>query len=532
MQLQPWIRKTLKEHGLALVVLLIGAGTQLFLVAQPITFLLGNVLPDDAFYYFEIARNLALGHGSTFDGITPTNGYHPLWMFLLSALYSVSSTLGWGAVEPIRVALVLCIGMNIVTGAVVYAMVRRVSAHTFISTFALGVFVLNPFLLYELINGLETSLALMLTSIFVFYAWSIQNSIRERSFVTLGVLGGLMILARLDLIFLVGGVGLYFLVKDWEKKDLSFKKTLLIAVPVTALIVPFFIWNYFTYGTFLTSASGANELVNHALIIQDNGTGLYQSVKAVIYNLHGQLRDLMIHTGAPEVTLLFIGAFLMLIALGRIRVPQSLRSSTVLHGFYLGFALLFILNVAVRFTARTWYFVSFGIVFALLVAYVLREVAKENALTSLQRTVCAVVLAVFTFSSFFIWWHKELRESMGLQREMYAAAQWFNEHVPKETIIGVFNAGVQGYFTDARVVNLDGLVNNDAYEAMKSQTLWKYMQSAHIEYLSDFDIYIDYRYRSFYGVESLRPYLKHVTNLELVKSNKSDHGISIYKIHP
>src|SRR5215471_14491586 len=37
---------------------------------------------DDAFYYFGIARNVALGHGSTFDGINPTNGYHPLWMLV------------------------------------------------------------------------------------------------------------------------------------------------------------------------------------------------------------------------------------------------------------------------------------------------------------------------------------------------------------------------------------------------------------------------------------------------------------------
>jgi hypothetical protein len=35
---------------------------------------------DDAFYYFTIARRFAAGEGSTFDGINPTNGYHPAWM--------------------------------------------------------------------------------------------------------------------------------------------------------------------------------------------------------------------------------------------------------------------------------------------------------------------------------------------------------------------------------------------------------------------------------------------------------------------
>ena len=41
---------------------------------------------DDAFYYFGIARNVAHGHGSTFDGINPTNGYHPLWMLIVGAV--------------------------------------------------------------------------------------------------------------------------------------------------------------------------------------------------------------------------------------------------------------------------------------------------------------------------------------------------------------------------------------------------------------------------------------------------------------
>ncbi len=35
---------------------------------------------DDAYYYLGIARNIADGHGSTFDGLNPTNGYHPLWL--------------------------------------------------------------------------------------------------------------------------------------------------------------------------------------------------------------------------------------------------------------------------------------------------------------------------------------------------------------------------------------------------------------------------------------------------------------------
>ena len=39
---------------------------------------------DDFFYYLIVAQNLAAGHGSTFNGIVRTNGYHPLWLILLT----------------------------------------------------------------------------------------------------------------------------------------------------------------------------------------------------------------------------------------------------------------------------------------------------------------------------------------------------------------------------------------------------------------------------------------------------------------
>src|SRR3954467_14807103 len=51
----------------------------LYVVQRPLLWLLG-VMPDDAFYYLQIARHIAGTGVSTFDGINPTNGYHPAWM--------------------------------------------------------------------------------------------------------------------------------------------------------------------------------------------------------------------------------------------------------------------------------------------------------------------------------------------------------------------------------------------------------------------------------------------------------------------
>ena len=72
-------------------ILAYGAGSAWYVLAR---FDLVNLIRDqneeDAFYYFQIARNLAEGKFSTFDGgITRTNGYHPLWLFLITPFYWV-----------------------------------------------------------------------------------------------------------------------------------------------------------------------------------------------------------------------------------------------------------------------------------------------------------------------------------------------------------------------------------------------------------------------------------------------------------
>src|SRR5262249_20639057 len=39
---------------------------------------------DDTFYYFKTALHVSRGIGSSFDGINPTDGYHPLWLAILA----------------------------------------------------------------------------------------------------------------------------------------------------------------------------------------------------------------------------------------------------------------------------------------------------------------------------------------------------------------------------------------------------------------------------------------------------------------
>ncbi len=51
--------------------------------------LLGFV-PDDAFYYFGVAEHVREGWWFSFDGLTRTNGFHPLWALVITPVLAVA----------------------------------------------------------------------------------------------------------------------------------------------------------------------------------------------------------------------------------------------------------------------------------------------------------------------------------------------------------------------------------------------------------------------------------------------------------
>ena len=73
---------------------------------------------EDAFYYFQITRNLAEGKFSTFDGgITCINGYHPLRLFLVTPFY-------WVFDKEAALVAIKAFGIMLVAGGVAIGAIR------------------------------------------------------------------------------------------------------------------------------------------------------------------------------------------------------------------------------------------------------------------------------------------------------------------------------------------------------------------------------------------------------------------------
>lgn len=156
---------------------------------------------DDAYYYYKVAQNISEGHGSTFDGINPTNGYHPLWMLVCIPIFALARL---DLILPLRIVLVV-IGILRAGAAVLFFRLLRGHVSLTIALLAAAFWAFSPDIgrfLYA--PGLESALAALLVLASLLAASSADRTNHPRSHVALGIIGGVTILARLDLVFLIG----------------------------------------------------------------------------------------------------------------------------------------------------------------------------------------------------------------------------------------------------------------------------------------------------------------------------------------
>jgi hypothetical protein len=76
------------------------------------------------------------------------------------------------------------------------------------------------------------------------------------------------------------------------------------------------------------------------------------------------------------------------------------------------------------------------------------------------------------------------------QRDVLESEAAFERLVPPGKNIGCFNAGIPAYFSDRRIINLDGLVNNAVFSYYQRGELDRYLTDAPIDYIADEDMSI------------------------------------------
>jgi hypothetical protein len=169
---------------------------------------------DDFFYYAQVARNIANYGISSFDGIHLTNGYHPLWLVILTGIYKVA---------PGKAFFYLLQSLEVFLNISVYVLTRRcLLRYTSDQRFASLAAAVAAFIALGLARGgMEVSLTVPLVMLLISYRLRPSFRWSGVQMLVLGFLSGLVILSRLDsgvlilLIFVVDAFVHRFSIQEW-----------------------------------------------------------------------------------------------------------------------------------------------------------------------------------------------------------------------------------------------------------------------------------------------------------------------------
>ncbi len=196
------MEKWLTRKTLTWIFVLFGLGylaAHLVIITRPPEVFMNWYLTDDAFYYFQIARNVVQGKGFSFDGIGLSNGFHPLWLFLILPVFALSVS---EIFLPLKIIILISAMLTYCAGLILYLILRNdLGIRPALLGFLIWI-LYWPIQRIVTMGGLETGINALMILLFI---WTLQKMDPEKHYqlAFLGVLGAFVVFGRLDNIFLV-----------------------------------------------------------------------------------------------------------------------------------------------------------------------------------------------------------------------------------------------------------------------------------------------------------------------------------------
>ena len=534
------------------LLLLIGLGLRLGLAWQDHLILLSEfVWSDDAYISLSVARNLAHGHGMTSDGVNVTNGFQPLYVFLLVPVYLLVSP--DNLVLPVHLAGTLLAVAGTASAGMFYLIALRLFSRT-AALCVLFFFTMSHYFVATDVNGLETALyGLTLSGTLYYYLtrFGPPRSPSRGQCVILGVLAGLTALARVDgLIFLAcvavhfvwerrravgpalkqaatGSVAFLITLAPWLAANIVLCKTI---VPASGPAVRFIaIHNGWRPVSNLVGYTGPGEFTDNDIPWQyyaNNALRLTAQIIAFlpmtahaqgfttsfVFNKMERFPIGRLLARAPWVSLTVVAA----VAVAVLVLPPLVKRRRLSMRSGLGdvafvrFAVVGWIGAYGFYVLCPWY--SHRYLYPALAMLTLASGAVLHAFLgllpekrrSLRRALLALGAVTYTFLFVTQTGHYyTAHRSPGLPDRHSPVIPWVKKHVPADATIACFQSGILSYFLPHRCVNLDGVVNAAALQAAREKRLWDYIRRENVDYIIDWPICIERNLKPFAGIDRL-----------------------------
>lgn len=214
-----------------------------------------RILQDDGYYYLQIARNLAHGMGSTFDGVNPTNGYQPLWQIMLVPIFWIVRS----NLDALRVGIAIQ-GIAFTCTLIVIFHSARLRYGRAASLF--GALLWLVWMAQESFKGMEFSIhALSIAVIgFLYLKWFAVTLPTELApFLWLGIACSVAFLARLETLALGFILGFSLLLEDAKQKKFFWRNWFAFALPLLLAALGYGLINFFFVWAFCAGKRGCQS---------------------------------------------------------------------------------------------------------------------------------------------------------------------------------------------------------------------------------------------------------------------------------
>ncbi len=450
--------------------------------------LLSTYLVDDAFYYFKIASHLATEHRITYDGDQLTNGFHPLWLAVITPFYTPADN-GIAFVYRVQWLMVL---IDLLSVVALYRTLLQCKTGVVIAFIASFWFCVHSTFIDIQMNGLETSLntLLLLMLLSAFVAIFLNKQASSSRYWYFGAVAGLAFLARTDnAIALVVLFAALFL-REYQQRLTGFRPLFASAALAGLLALPWLLWNWIHFGS-LVQSSGKIETIYwgepHFSWQRVAFEWLMLPIK-VFEQMKLFVRLFIAPSGNAAWMsagwLLFFGSALLWFWRSR-RVSTELKAVAV---FCVAVLAVFCYHAAFRSFVRTWYFIPVGLVLLLLLAGMaaaLQSCEQELEKNKMRFVVSLLLLAICTAQVLISFSPSRLPGVITEHSTHLTVAKWLNNNTPSDAVIGSMNSGVLSYLVHRKVINLDGVVDVRSMRAHWDKKQPEYLHERGIQYLVD-----------------------------------------------
>jgi len=443
--------------------LLIGVPLITWIFFDPEDLALLALPSDDAFYYFAIARNIVEGNGMTFDGISATNGWHPLWMLCLLPIFQTFTD---DLESPVRVVLILNAVMAIATIAWLHQIVNRYVAPG-LGLIAIALAIL-PHVSTAMTNGLETGLLLLATVSLIHFWFRFEAHALSAASATafaFGLFIGLVTLCRLDAAFLLPASIIVLLADAFRQRASAIRTVthaILQSLGFFAIFGIYVAWNVRHFGQIMP-------------------------ISGVVKSSLPALRNSLSMNGDLWIGLVLLGLVWITMLLSQFSIPPDRpRSPNQAPILLLALSCTFHFLHAFLFLdwgVYWWHFAQYGLCLTITIPALLHRwlhdrPSRRTPIALAAIPVCLVIAAPL------------IQRQISIKYRQHAswrdAAEWAQQHTPIDSVFALKDAGLFGYFSERCVINLDGKANGRAYlNHLKQGTVKEYLRIFDTHYIAD-----------------------------------------------